>query len=220
MAQKMLIFAIKFFGGTMGLFSKKAAPSSASPAPLAPAPAAALGLVENPKTLILSFLHECSKGTGMREFIKNYAFQPCAEQRFLVLVEMKESCARTPSSVLFARWQLFQLDAMRWATGKHIPLAGLACTFPLDKTTPLTELKARAQLQSETLSHALAVGTPTVDSAGSGHQQRAGVAPGLRAGSEARSVVDMAPESQIEVNHDDSDAAEEFFRLTQPPSQS
>jgi hypothetical protein len=30
----------------------------------------------------------------------------------------------------------------------------------------------------------------------------------------------MAPESQIEVNHDDSDAAEEFFRLTQPPSQS
>lgn len=199
----------------MGLFSKKAAPPPASAPPPAPAPAptAALGLVENPKTLILSFLHESSKNTGMREFIKNYAFQPCSDQRFLVLVEMKDHCARTPGSVLFARWQLLQLDAMRWATSKGIPLAGLACTFPLDKTTPLPELKERAQLhlpspEQAALAQQIALKQAAAEGSGLATQNAMAQA--------SRFAPDTAPESQIEVSHDDGDAAEEFFRLTQP----
>lgn len=192
----------------MGLFSKKA-----SPAPIIATPAtqpAQVGLVDNPKTLILSFLHEASKGTGMREFIKNYAFQGTPEQRFLVLVEMKDNCVHAPNGVLFARWQLFQLEAMRWATSKGIALAGLACTFPLDKATPLAELKARAQLQLERSAQA----TATLQTA----LNKAAVSASHAAAS--RVPPDTAPESQIEVSHDDSDAADEFFRLTQPPSQS
>ena len=187
----------------MGLFSKK---SSSAPTGVAPtAQAVQSALVENPKTLVLSFLHESSKHTGMREYIKNYAFQATTEQRFLVLVEMKDNCGQTPSGVLLARWQLFQLEAMRWATSKGILLTGLACIFPLDKTTPLAELKARAQLQAQPAAQTSAAKPP---------------AQPCPASVFANSSLSSAPESQIEVNHDDRDAAEEFFRLTQPPSQS
>ena len=51
----------------MGLFSKK---SSSAPTGVAPtAQAVQSALVENPKTLVLSFLHESSKHTGMREYM-------------------------------------------------------------------------------------------------------------------------------------------------------
>lgn len=197
----------------MGLFSKKvsSAPINAIPAPQL----AQAGLVDNPKTLILSFLHESSKGTGMREFIKNYAFQSTAEQRFLVLVEMKDSAAHSPTGTLFARWQLFQLEAMRWATSKGIALAGLACTFPLDKTTPLPELKARAQLQLDRPTQSTAAVQPALNKT----VMPTSSSPLAQMSVVSRLAMDTAPESQIEVHHDDSDAAEEFFRLTEPPSQ-
>lgn len=192
----------------MGLFSKK---SSSAPTGVAPtAQAVQSALVENPKTLVLSFLHESSKHTGMREYIKNYAFQGTTEQRFLVLVEMKDNCGQTPSGVLLARWQLFQLEAMRWATSKGILLTGLACIFPLDKTTPLAELKARAQLQAQ----------PAAQTSAALRSAAKPPAQPSPASVFANSSLSSAPESQIEVNHDDRDAAEEFFRLTQPPSQS
>ncbi len=192
----------------MGLFSKK---SSSAPTGVAPtAQAVQSALVENPKTLVLSFLHESSKHTGMREYIKNYAFQGTTEQRFLVLVEMKDNCGQTPSGVLLARWQLFQLEAMRWATSKGILLTGLACIFPLDKTTSLAELKARAQLQAQ----------PAAQTSAALRSAAKPPAQPSPASVFANSSLSSAPESQIEVNHDDRDAAEEFFRLTQPPSQS
>ena len=192
----------------MGLFSKK---SSSAPTGVAPtAQAVQSALMENPKTLVLSFLHESSKHTGMREYIKNYVFQATTEQRFLVLVEMKDNCGQTPSGVLLARWQLFQLEAMRWATSKGILLTGLACIFPLDKTTPLAELKARAQLQAQ----------PAAQTSAALRSAATPPAPPSPAAVFANSSLSSAPESQIEVNHDDRDAAEEFFRLTQPPSQS
>ena len=192
----------------MGLFSKK---SSSAPTGVAPtAQAVQSALVENPKTLVLSFLHESSKHTGMREYIKNYAFQATTEQRFLVLVEMTDKCGQTPSGGLLARWQLFQLEAMRWATSKGILLTGLACIFPLDKTTPLAELKARAQLQAQ----------PAAQTSAALRSAAKPPAQPSPASVFANSSLSSAPESQIEVNHDDRDAAEEFFRLTQPPSQS
>ena len=192
----------------MGLFSKK---SSSAPTGVAPtAQAVQSALVENPKTLVLSFLHESSKHTGMREYIKNYAFQATTEQRFLVLVEMKDNCGQTPSGVLLARWQLFQLEAMRWATSKGILLTGLACIFPLDKTTPLAELKARAQLQAQ----------PAAQTSAALRSAAKPPAQPSPASVFANSSLSSAPESQIEVNHDYLYSAEYFFRLTQPPSQS
>jgi hypothetical protein len=187
----------------MGFFSKNTTPTPATPAAMPPRPAAVA--VENPKTAVLSFLHESSKNTGMREFVKNYTFQSLTEQRFLVVVEMKESCMRTPGSILLARWQLFQLGAIRWATAKNIPLVGIACTFPLDKSTPLSDLREHAQLNRDPSANG-----QDQSSALNASVSRFDTQP-------SRMMVEAAPESQIEVNHDNSDVAEEFFRLTQPP---
>ena len=203
----------------MGFFSKKTASASAPSAEQARpvsrsgvASALTPAALDNPKTLILSFLHESSKTTGMREFVKNYAFHQQGEHRYLVLVEMKEGCARLPMGVLMARWQLFQLGAMRWAMGKSIPLAGLVCAFPLDKATPLAELREMAQLQW------------SKDPGPSTQVPSDAVASTAQAAADARRTLprhrsDAGPETQIEVSDDDAEAAEEFFRLTQPPSQ-
>ena len=188
----------------MGFFSKKTASASAPSAEQARpvsrsgvASALTPAALDNPKTLILSFLHESSKTTGMREFVKNYAFHQQGEHRYLVLVEMKEGCARLPMGVLMARWQLFQLGAMRWAMGKSVPLAGLVCAFPLDKATPLAELQEMASDAVASTAQAAADARRTLP----------------------RHRSDAGPETQIEVSDDDAEAAEEFFRLTQPPSQ-
>lgn len=189
-------------GGEMGFFSKKTAATAVQTAPAAAAP---MDLVENPRTLVLSFLHETSKTTGMRELVKNYAFQPLGDDRFLVVVDLKESCARISAMVLMARWQLLQLSVMRWAQSKGIPLAGVACTFPLDKATPLAQLKTQAQLGSEEALHSQGANT---EQAKPSSQQR----------NSPRPEPVAAPESQIEVDHDNTAVAEEFFRLTQPVS--
>lgn len=202
----------------MGFFSKKAAPinapasvapvtgqAAASPRPNA-APPSVPSAVDNPKTMILSFLHESSKNTGMRDFVKNYVFHHQGDHRYLVLVEMKEGCSRLPTGALMARWQLFQLGAMRWAMSKAVPLQGLACVFPVDKSTPLAQLQDMAQLQWGKEAGAEQAFASTLQPNESPAQQARMAAAG--------------PETQIEVDDNSAEAAEEFFRLTQPPSQS
>ena len=192
----------------MGFFSKKVQPAE----PIATVAPPALDLVESPRTLVLSFLHETSKNTGMREFVKNYAFLPTNEPRFVVLIELKDHCARVPSALFMARWQLLQLETMRWAQSKALPLQALVCAFPLDKSTALPELKMQAQLGA------------ALDIAGQAPAAVTSLAANAtdKAAKASRlSVADLladAPESQIEVHHDDMAVAEEFFRLTQPPA--
>lgn len=194
----------------MGFFSRKSQtppppPERTQASPSSSAPPA-LSLVDNPRTLVLSFLHESSKSTGMRELVKNYTFQTCADQRLLVVIELKEHAARVPVEVLLARWQLLQLHTMRWAQSKALPFAGLACVVPLDKLTPLAKLQAQAQLELNINSH----GAP------SRMPDQAEIAQNKKA-IQAR-VFDDSPESRIEVQDADHAAVEEFFRLTQPPS--
>jgi hypothetical protein len=213
----LLIFGRLYQGSFfMGFFGKKVAAAPASVAPPSTGSGAdssarslsktlSAASADSPRTVILSFMHEASKTSGMREFVKNYVFNSLGDNHFLVVVELKDSCASAPPTMLLARWQLLQLAVMRYARSKSIPLSGIACIWPLDKTTPLPQLQERAQI---------GVSAAVPQSTFSSSSQRPDFA-----STSPPSVPPPAPESQIEVNHDDMDVAEEFFRLTQPPPQ-
>ena len=111
------------------LFSKS---SKGSAAPLPPADKN-LQSPDSQRLAFVNFLHESIKKAQLKPFIKN----------FRLLVDLQDTVGMD-SVILVARWQIMMMDVARFAKFKGIALAGIYCNLPIDQSTPMEALVARA----------------------------------------------------------------------------
>ena len=122
------------------LFSKS---SKGSAAPLPPADKN-LQSPDSQRLAFVNFLHESIKKAQLKPFIKNFRLQSDKSKgSMIVLVDLQDTVGMD-SVILVARWQIMMMDVARFAKFKGIDLAGIYCNLPIDQSTPMEALVARA----------------------------------------------------------------------------
>ena len=122
------------------LFSKS---SKGGAAPLPPADKN-LQSAESQRLAFVNFLHESIKKAQLKPFIKNFRMQSDKSTgSMIVLVDLQDTVGMD-SVTLVARWQIMMMDVARFAKFRGIDLAGIYCNLPIDQSTPMQALEARA----------------------------------------------------------------------------
>ena len=123
----------------MGLFSKS------TKADAAPALAEKnLQSAESQRLVFVNFLNESIKKAQLKPFIKNFRLQSDRSTGSMIVLVDLQDIGGMDSGTLVARWQIMLMDVSRFAKFRGIELAGIYCNLPVDQSTPMQALEARA----------------------------------------------------------------------------
>ena len=123
----------------MGLFSKSTKTDAA--------PALAdknLQSAESQRLAFVNFLNESIKKAQLKPFVKNFRLQSDRSTGSMIVLVDLQGTVGMDSAMLVARWQIMLMDVARFAKFRGIELAGIYCNLPIDQSTPMQALEARA----------------------------------------------------------------------------